>query len=208
MIDFAEAFGGGGTLKAWASGMTVKQWETVVSALDGEVYRRKTATGAGATDPANDTTNYIAVSYNRVTTVGEGITGAMAPGWTADTIVSTCATKSSPAFSSGVRVAVLNISGRGALSFLALRSTASLSANVRMEVYVDARKVFDATTPSTITGSYWPLVGNLTPTSTSGDYAFLMDSVAFRRSVEVYVTVGQAVSAGLLQVWSKYRGVA
>lgn len=67
MSDYSDFFGGGGgSAKLWASGMTVRKWQTVQSPLDGELYTRTAATGSGATDPADDITNYVAASYRRI----------------------------------------------------------------------------------------------------------------------------------------------
>jgi hypothetical protein len=56
----AAAVNAGATL--WASGQTVAQDAAKISPLDRRTYRRKTATGAGTTDPAIDPTNYVLLS--------------------------------------------------------------------------------------------------------------------------------------------------
>lgn len=56
--------------RVWQSGMTVTQGERVISSLDWEEYRRIAATGGGTTDPADDLTNYNALTYRRVTGLG------------------------------------------------------------------------------------------------------------------------------------------
>ena len=66
MSALSTFIGGGGGVKTWVSGAPVLQRALVVSPADNEVYIRKTATGSGTTDPADDTTNYNAVSYSRV----------------------------------------------------------------------------------------------------------------------------------------------
>jgi len=43
----------------WVSGQSVAQDANKISPLDRQTYRRKTASGAGTTDPALDTTNYV-----------------------------------------------------------------------------------------------------------------------------------------------------
>lgn len=46
----------------WSSGVTVPQNANVISPLDRQTYRRKTAAGSGTTDPALDPANYVLVS--------------------------------------------------------------------------------------------------------------------------------------------------
>ena len=47
---------------AWVSGQSVTQYAAKISPLDGRTYRRKTATGAGTTDPSLDSANYVLLS--------------------------------------------------------------------------------------------------------------------------------------------------
>lgn len=42
----------------WVSGQSVAQYESKISPLDRQTYRRKTTAGSGTTDPSLDTTNY------------------------------------------------------------------------------------------------------------------------------------------------------
>jgi len=53
------------TLRRWASGMTVAQYEVVRSPASGLLYERTTAAGSGTTDPSADTTNYSLVGPTR-----------------------------------------------------------------------------------------------------------------------------------------------
>lgn len=66
MSTTSGILGLGGSVQLWVSGATVTQWDYRKSPIDGEVYQRTAATGGGTTDPANDTTNYVAASYVRV----------------------------------------------------------------------------------------------------------------------------------------------
>lgn len=56
----AAAVTTGATL--WVSGQTVNQDQAKISPLDRRTYRRKTATGAGTIDPAQDPINYVLLS--------------------------------------------------------------------------------------------------------------------------------------------------
>lgn len=175
--------------RVWQSGMTVAQGERVISSLDWEEYRRIAATGGGATDPADDLTNYIALTYSRITSLG----------------VSTSLTNSSsilqfsngatkvvpPTIAAGVRTELLNATGRGALAFLAFKK--GESGGGRFEVLVDGRSVFDASIQSSASDA------NILVGATSGIYsggvAFPAYSaipadfgLQFRRSAIVYYT--------------------
>lgn len=197
MSTYNDYFGGGGAgAKTWSSGMTVAQWEAVISPLDGEVYRRKTA-GAGATDPADDTTNYVAVSYARVTDLP-------APGTTARTMggeignfangANKSALNSVPA---ATRTQILNMSGRGSLLFAAIVSGAFVSYSRRLEVVIDGRTVLDATVSYAGNGNYQLFVGTGWPLF-DGTRLFPVYSaipqidLPFRRSCSVYLTTSAA----------------
>ena len=197
MSTYNDYFGGGGAgAKTWSSGMTVAQWEAVISPLDGEVYRRKTA-GAGATDPADDTTNYVAVSYSRVTALP-------APGTTARTAgggIGNFANGANKSALNSVPVAtrtqILNMSGRGSLLFAAIVSGEFTSYSRRLEVVIDGRTVLDVTVSSATSGDYQLFVGagmalfdgtNLFPVYS----AIPQIDLPFRRSCSVFLTSSAA----------------
>lgn len=55
----ASAASAGASL--WVSGTTYTNGQRVVSTLNGQLYRRSGSTGAGTTDPRDDTANYARV---------------------------------------------------------------------------------------------------------------------------------------------------
>ncbi|WP_157158281.1 hypothetical protein [Delftia sp. Cs1-4] len=114
--------------------------------MDWEEYRRIAATGSGTTDPADDLTNYIAMTYTRVTALGLSITisnnGNAGPQFFANG-----ALKDLPgAIAVGARVEIFSASGRGVLAFLGFMKTTTGAG--RFEVVVDGRRVFDSTIQS------------------------------------------------------------
>lgn len=177
----------------WSSGMTVAQWQEVRSPLDGEVYRRKTATGSGATDPADDTTNYVAVSYSRVTALP-------APGTTARTMGGAIGKFANGANKSALnsvpvatRTQILNMSGRGSLLFAAIVSNESTNYSRRLEVVIDGRTVLDVTVSFAGSGDYQLFVGTGTEffdgTTLYPVYSAIPQiDLPFRRSCSVYLT--------------------
>ena len=185
----------------WSSGMTVAQWQEVRSPLDGEVYRRKTA-GAGATDPADDITNYVAVSYQRPTAITNAWSGggAAMSGGRAYAPGSTNAMVSSPALSAGVRRVVLSVSGKGTLQVAGIHipPAGGTAITVRLEVVVDGQPIFDATNnvPGSSTLSYfvfaagWPVLD-----PTNAVCVITPSAFEFARSLEVAVTASAARSA-------------
>lgn len=182
--------------RLWVSGMTVAKWQEVRSPLDGEVYRRKTA-GAGATDPANDTTNYIAVSYSRVTALP-------APGTTARTAGGEIGNFANGANKSALnsvpvatRTQILNMSGRGSLLFAAIVSGEFKGYSRRLEVVIDGRTVLDATVSYASSGHYQLFVGTgmalLDGTTLYPVYSAIPQiDLPFRRSCSVYLTTSAA----------------
>ena len=183
----------------WVSGMTVAKWQEVRSPLDGEVYRRKTATGGGTTDPAADLTNYVAVSYQRPTAItnawsggGAAMSGGRAyqPGYTNAMV-------SSPALSAGVRQVVLSVSGKGTLQVAGVHipPAGGTEVTVRLNVIVDGRPIFDATNnfPGSSTSSYfvfaagWPVLD-----PTNAVCVITPSAFEFARTLEVAVTANAA----------------
>ena len=175
--------------RTWASGMTVKKNEIVKSPADNEDYERITATGGGATDPADDITNYVARSYTRVTSLSKGrlfttasYGGASGPtGATAATV---------GAIAIGARTLALNITGRGCLQYLF--AAKAESGNMRTEVFIDGRPVLDET------GAYAPstgflYIGGVAYNASVGDVTAHkaipeLTGIQFRRSLQVYLT--------------------
>lgn len=209
MSSLSDFIGAGGA-KVWVSGSTVKQWQYVISPLDGELYQRITATGAGTTDPANDLTNYAAKSFQRSSTIGASldlVNGV--PGWTNTTTASGFATIVSPAISTGVRGSVLSITGRGYIDFLATRvNGAGNTSNIRVEVILDDRTIFDQTltTNGKANGVFWPFIGYVVPTATTGDYLPLLNQgVAFKRNFNVFMTPTAATVTNRQFIYA-YRG--
>ena len=178
----------------WSSGMTVAQWQEVRSPLDGEVYRRKTATGGGTTDPADDVTNYIAVSYVRSTTLP-----LRTPAWTTSASggaeYAVGISKTAPGvIATGVRTQVLSLTGRGGVGFLGVFSSSNGTV-LRAEVICDGRTIYDATTTSqpgnfqarTFFGYVFPG----TPVSTLRQEGYGISDTngpRFRRSFQVFLT--------------------
>lgn len=195
MSDLTDFIGGAGT-KVWASGMTVKQWQAVVSPLDGEVYRRKTATGAGATDPANDLANYIAVTYRRCSALTppsatpiagqSGLTGMTANGIKVVT----------PAPAASTRTQIVSVTGRGRARFAGVQWTTNSAPamTARFEILIDGRTVLDFTgVNGGVTQPNWTLIGgSLTATT---PMLPVLDAIFFRRSFEIYCTPTTAMTA-------------
>ena len=172
----------------WVSGMTVAQWAVVISPLDGEVYRRITATGGGATDPADDTTNYIAVSFERVSSVP--IVALAGSGSTATDVFNGVARVLTGAISVGVRTSILSITGRGCADFLGFFK--ATSGGGTLELFIDGRQV----TTGSISGSSIDaalLIGSAAGYYNGSSYlnlynALPMGGVSFRRSLQVFFT--------------------
>lgn len=203
MTTLANLLGQGGSgLQVWSATRTIKQWESVISPLDGEIYTRKTATGVSAIDPADDLINYIASSYVRTTSVG--VPAIL----TAESVVAalTGATQANipAAISSGVRTLVLEAVGRGALGFLSTRTSISTAIDVAVELEIDGRVVGSTIHRSTSTSgqSHSTFLGSavpgLAPNGVAVNRFFAMPQsawVQFRRSMRVYYTPNVALTA-------------
>ena len=194
----------------WSSGMTVAQWQEVRSPLDGEIYRRKTATASSATDPADDLTNYIAVSYVRSTTLplkqSAWATQASASStYYAEGIVRTAV----GVIANGVRTSILSLTGRGGVGFLGLWQSAS-GSTFRIEMICDGRTIYDVTSAGVTAGTI-TFLGNTfrVATTTNADGGGLPDNNGprFRRSFQVFLTptVGTFPAGGALAAsyWSE-----
>lgn len=199
----------------WVSGMTVAKWQEVRSPLDGEIYRRKTATGGGTTDPAADLTNYIAVSYVRSTTLPLKTSAWAALGQTSSSYYAFGIPKTTPGLiATGVRTQILSLTGRGGVGFIGFFVNAS-SATFRIEVICDGRTIYDATSTPGIAYTSMTILGNTfpgTPPSASGVSQEGFGSPdtngpRFRRSFQVYLTptVGSFPATGALAAsyWSE-----
>lgn len=198
-----DELNGGNSLGAliWQSGRIVRQWEAVVSPMDGEVYRRKTATGSGTVDPSADTTNYRAASYNRVTMQSN----AWATGTVTNPVIgSTGAIRTTmPAFNAGERKLCLSLTGRGAVRFISPEWTQSSAptSTLRTELIIDGRAVFDANqSVSNAASVYWCPVG-----IRANDLA-VPDRIEFRVAAQLYITSNVAQANGRIILNSMYEG--
>ena len=189
---FSEIFslGAGGGASLWISGVAVPKWGLVVSPLDGEVYRRTTATGAGTVDPANDVTNYFAASYRRVTalTTYTELNNATS---TADNFANG-ATKLNMNIAVNVRTSLLNVTGRGVAQYLGVFK--AVEGGGRLEVLIDGRTIFDKTVGATSAHYAAIVVGSSSNLVNSGGnnlaaYTALPEAgVEFKRSLQVFYT--------------------
>lgn len=197
MLDSAF-FPGGGTPKVWASGMTVAQYDCVVSPADRELYQRITATGSGTTDPADDVINYVARSYARTNAIQTP--GLLANGSPVASTMFNGATKTSLTPSPGVRAKVLGLTGRGSINFLGLAQTDSGSVTNTVEIVIDGRTVLNTGALSFGAGG----VGVCLIGSTGFGYpssancplysALKVGDIKFRRSADVYVTASTSAA--------------
>ena len=198
----AELAGILGSVPLWYSGRAVRQWDPVTSAIDGEIYRRKTAAGAGTLDPADDRTNYNAVSYVRVNALPvrsrRSENPSVDPNYWANNAV-----KTRPAsIAAGVRTEILSMTGRGNLQFAGVFLTTS-AGNTRLEVICDGFTVLD-TTLSAFASQGFVLAGMsvdspyvVGPNNYVGvDYtAVPVDALPFRRTVKVFITPTSAIAS-------------
>ena len=185
-----EAINAASTETTWASGMVVETGEKVLSPLDKEVYRRVTATGGGAVDPADDIVNYNAASYERVTSLPAPTSINNGAATTAD--FANGSTKVHPAaFFIGARTKILGLTGRGVLAYLGWQK--ATPGGGRFELIVDGRSIFDgsiqsAANDTTIfvgSASVGVLAG---PAYRPSYYAVPGPGIEYRRSVAVWFT--------------------
>lgn len=216
MSTLAKLMGaGGGLAEMWTAARVVQLGELVVSPLDLEVYRRKTATGSGATDPADDLTNYIAVSYVRSTALPLKTSAWAAPGATNSAHYAFGITKTTPgAIATGVRTQILGLTGRGGVGFIGFFANAA-SATFRIEVICDGRTIYDATSALGVNYASMTLLGITFPGTPPGAPGVSQDGFGspdtngprFRRSFQVYLTptAGSFPAAGVLAAsyWSE-----
>lgn len=199
--------GGGGTPELWTPTRIVQQREYVTSPTDDEIYQRKTAAGASATDPADDITNYRAASFERATQIGSVYTGGAwsAGGQAPGTAMATASTF--PSVSAGVRTNVLNVTGRGYVNeLLILRSTSSATDPAfLLEVILDGRTVFSANMAGNTLGTqYWALlVGKYLGVGVQPFY----EDIRFNRSIQMFITPVTALAASRYTLYSAVRGI-
>ena len=182
------------------------QFEEVYSPADGEVYRRKTA-GSGATDPADDATNYVAVSYDRTSALSAA--NLITSVGSAMTTVGTGSTKTNlAAIGVGARTSVLSVTGRGCIDYLAFAKFAT--GTTRVEVFVDGRSVLDQTDTYSTTNALLVL-GMLSAGSSATNLIearFDPAGVQFRRSLEVFITNTATASTTAAGIAYHLRSVA
>ena len=186
MSEYSDFFGGGsGSSSVWASGMTVRQWQTVRSPLDGELYTRTASTGGGTTDPADDITNYRAESYKRWTALVCDATprspgGAFAVG---------AKKVSTPVVSVGVRTLCLEMLGRGMVDFMAV-SRGGGSGPMRVELVIDGRTVYDETQTYSTAVQWSTLLGSvaLNGSSQLDTPIDASNAIEFKRHLRLYMT--------------------
>lgn len=206
MSELSTFIGGASGAKPWVSGAVIKQYAYVISPLDGEIYQRKTATGSGTTDPADDLTNYFAASYVRSGTrdaVANVDVTASAPGITGPTRVLLAA------ITSGVRTKILGVTGRGSCAFLGFQPNTN-AANGLLEVVVDGRTIYTATTaygPGTSGRLTAVPLGSLVPSGAAANFVASPDfaPVFFRRTLDVYFTPTVTTFANNT-LWHSLRG--
>ncbi len=193
-------------VRLWVSGMTVAQWGLVISPLDGEVYRRKTATGAGTTDPADDTTNYFAVSFERP--------GAIVNRWSAGAAADQYSytefetTSSNLTLSAATRTQVLSLSGKGAITALGLVQSQNQARTVRLELIIDGRTIFDATNSyAAVAGSQYVFAVGYPVRNPGASYTENINyqKLCFARSLALWVTASVATSSTNLVLRSNYE---
>lgn len=211
-MSAANYFGiGGGAPSLWVSGESVDQWAYRRSPLDGEVYQRKTATGGGTTDPADDTTNYVAASFARTLVLTEAAPVAGISG-NQGAIVGCTGVNIAAAINAGVRTKILAATGRGACSFLAYVPTVAVST-CRIELVADGRTVYDFTQTVGASGNPFraqiPIGGVTARDASIYVFSAVGDSLPlqFRRSFDVWVTPSQTVTAGASNLYHSVRGL-
>jgi len=177
------------TMRTWASGMTVRQWEVVVSPTDGEEYRRTASTGGGTTDPADDTTNYVADSYTRVTALPGGITPYSQAAASGANFANGAVKVATGVIAAGARTQILSVSGRGLICYLGFMKGAANGG--RLEVAIDGRSVFDASIQSANSDAN-VLIGSAGPGGSSFGYAAYYalpePGIEVKRSLVVHYT--------------------
>ena len=166
--------------RTWASGMTVRKNEIVKSPADNEDYERVTATGAGTTDPADDTTNYVARSYTRVLSLP-----ATNSTISSNSVLGFTKTNFSLTMAAG-RTKITEINGRGQLSLFTVCPMSE--ATIRTEIFCDGRSVYDYTGANASNSFSTINVGSLISSSTGYTLLPVNNPAVFRRSLQIYMT--------------------
>jgi hypothetical protein len=182
----------------WVSGATIPQWQSVTSPADGEVYRRIAATGGGTTDPADDMTNYVAVSYERTSALQDG--QLLSAGNISNTGRGVTQT-ALPAIGTSTRTSILSVTGRGCIDYFAFLKAAGGTS--RVEIICDGRTILDQS--ATYTSSVALLA--IGQPGINGDATVLLSTavldpkgVEFRRNLQVYltnITTASTTAAGI-----------
>lgn len=183
----------------WVSGATIAQYQLVTSPADKETYQRIASTGSGTTDPADDTTNYVAVSYERLAAiVGGGVINSVGNFTSIGNGPTTKTTLA--AIGVSARTSVLSVSGRGCVDYFAFFKNAA--GTTRVEIIVDGRTLFDQTDTYGTTNALIA-IGMISAGSGANalnEARFDPAGVQFRRTLEVYITntaTGSPSSAGI-----------
>ncbi len=191
----------------WFSGMTVNQWQDVISPADGETYRRKTATGSGTTDPSDDRTNYRPVSFDRVVSQSNKTSYSSGVDITND-FYGTIQTNT-PDLTANARTLLLSVSGKGELNFVALQAAGSVGASTRFEVIIDGVAIFDVTDAALSGGAHRYLVAVGSANSAISGYGYteaIFDRIRFSKSAQVFITCTINPGSGAFRLKTFYKG--
>lgn len=214
MSNFTQ-FIGGGSVKLWSSGETVLQWDYRRSPLDGEVYQRKTATGSGTTDPADDVTSYVAVSYNRPAAIVNAFSAGGSPEVGA-ILVAPNKKGLSVALAANTRTLITSVTGKGRIQNLAFRYGGAGgrpdNGTARIELVLDGRTLFNALFNTGLTANAFvvAVVGDLVydpGTSYAAYYGIADNPIEFARSFQIFITNSWTYSApSALEMALNYQG--
>lgn len=210
MSNFTQ-FIGGGSVKLWSSGETVLQWDYRRSPLDGEIYQRKTATGGGTTDPADDVTNYVAVSYNRPAAIVNRFSAGGTSYINANLVACNQVAVNSP--TANTRTLLTSVTGKGTIASLGFRYGLNGGkvdgSTSRVELIVDGRTLFNAlfTGMTEANSQVLAVVGDLAVDLSGSNHQELRDKpIEFSRSFQVYVTNSWTYYPNLLEMALNYQG--
>lgn len=201
MADYRGAGFYGLNPPLWVSGAAQQpagQW--VTSPADKEIYQRIAVTNSSTTDPADDMTNYVAVSYERTAALQDGPllsgTGAsLANTGRGATQVALAAIGVS------ARTNILSVTGRGCIDYFAFFK--ATTGTTRIEIICDGRTILDQSGTYTTTTAL--LAIGQTALNADGSIPFFLavldpKGVEFRRSLQVYLTntaTASTTSAGI-----------
>ena len=180
--------------RVWTANVPYAKLETVLSSLDGELYRRITETGSGTVDPADDVVNFEAVSYERTLTLPEPTSLLISSNGSGVAQIAGGATKIPFGASAGQRVKVIDRLGKCRFTFAGLFQGGAGARNWRMEIKVDGRVISDYTIASNIARSAVAFCGTFVSNGMNGvayPYSSIADiggGVEVKRSLEIWVT--------------------